>query len=59
MRVGIAADHGGFKLKGLLAKSLREAGYEVVDFGAYQLNPSDDYPDIDRSPGDGGRGGEG
>ena len=46
MRVGIAADHGGFKLKGILAESLRDAGFEVVDFGADQLNPSDDYPDI-------------
>ena len=46
MRVGIAADHGGFKLKGILAESLHDAGFEVVDFGAYQLNPSDDYPDI-------------
>ena len=46
MRVGIAADHGGFKLKGLLAESLREAGYEVVDFGAHHLNPRDDYPDM-------------
>ena len=46
MRVGIAADHGGFKLKGILAESLHDAGFEVVDFGAYQLIPSDDYPDI-------------
>ncbi len=46
MRVGIAADHGGFKLKGILAESLRTAGFDVVDFGAHQLNPGDDYPDI-------------
>jgi hypothetical protein len=36
MRVGIAADHGGFTLKGELAELLSEAGYEVVDFGAHQ-----------------------
>ena len=46
MRVGIAADHGGFTLKGQLAESLRGSGYEVVDFGAHQLNPGDDYPDF-------------
>lgn len=46
MRVGIAADHGGFILKEELAKSLREAGYEVVDLGAHELNPGDDYPDF-------------
>jgi ribose 5-phosphate isomerase B len=46
MRVGIAADHGGFELKELLAKALRDLGYEVIDFGAFGLNPEDDYPDF-------------
>jgi ribose 5-phosphate isomerase B len=46
MRVGIAADHGGFTLKAQLAKSLRTSGYEVVDFGAHELNLEDDYPDF-------------
>jgi ribose 5-phosphate isomerase B len=46
MRVGIAADHGAFALKGQLEESLRNSGYEVVDFGAHQLNPADDYPDF-------------
>ena len=32
MRVGIAADHGGFTLKTQVAESLRGAGYAVVDF---------------------------
>ena len=46
MRVGIAADHGGFTLKEQLAKSLRGSGHEVVDFGAHQMDPEDDYPDF-------------
>lgn len=46
MRVGIAADHGAFALKDQLEESLRNSEYEVVDFGAYQLNPADDYPDF-------------
>jgi ribose 5-phosphate isomerase B len=46
MRVGIATDHGGFGLKEELLAHLRAAGYEVVDFGAHRLNPSDDYPDF-------------
>src|ERR1035441_7889538 len=46
MRVGIAADHGGFALKEQLAEQLRGSGYEVVDFGAHELNPEDDYPDF-------------
>ena len=45
MRVGIASDHGGFVLKEQIAKLLRDAAYEVVDFGALQPNPGDDYPD--------------
>jgi ribose 5-phosphate isomerase B len=45
MRVGIAADHGGFDLKERIAPLLREAGQEVVDFGARELAPADDYPD--------------
>jgi ribose 5-phosphate isomerase B len=46
MRVGIASDHGGFALKEQVAEKLRGAGYEVVDFGAHQLDPGDDYPDF-------------
>ncbi|SFK64400.1 RpiB/LacA/LacB family sugar-phosphate isomerase [Methylocapsa palsarum] len=45
VRIGIASDHGGFVLKCEMAASLESAGYEVVDFGAHQLNPEDDYPD--------------
>jgi len=46
MRIALAADHGGFELKELLAKALRDLGYEVMDFGASGLNPEDDYPDF-------------
>ena len=46
MRVGICTDHGGFGLKEDLAARLRAAGHEVVDFGAYTLDPGDDYPDF-------------
>ena len=46
MSVGIAADHGGFELKERLADDLRRANYEVLDYGAYELVPGDDYPDF-------------
>ena len=46
MHVGIATDHGGFGLKEELVAHLRAAGREVVDFGAHELNPGDDYPDF-------------
>lgn len=46
MRIGIAADHGGFALKEEIAASLRGSGSEVVDFGAFHLSLGDDYPDF-------------
>jgi 6-phosphogluconolactonase len=45
-RVGIATDHGGFPLKQDLLARLRAAGHDVVDFGANELRPDDDYPDF-------------
>ncbi|MCC6265621.1 MAG: RpiB/LacA/LacB family sugar-phosphate isomerase [Bryobacterales bacterium] len=46
MKLGIAADHGGFELKTEMAKRLRALGHEVVDFGARAVDPDDDYPDF-------------
>ena len=47
MRVGLATDHGGFDLKQeICRRGSRAAGHEVVDFGAYALDPADDYPDF-------------
>lgn len=46
MRVGIATDHGGSGLKVEFVAQLRWAGHQVVDFGARDLNPEDDYPDF-------------
>ena len=46
MRIGIAADHGGFALKEQLSAGLKDAGHEVVEFGNWHLDPEDDYPDF-------------
>jgi len=46
MRIGIAADHGGYGLKQDLRSRLMSAGHDVVDFGAKRLEPGDDYPDF-------------
>src|SRR5215467_719070 len=46
MRIGMAADHGGFGLKEDLRGRLIAAGHEVVDFGANRLEQGDDYPDF-------------
>ena len=45
MKVGIAADHGGFELKQIIQSFLLSLNYEVIDFGAYEKNDLDDYPD--------------
>ena len=45
MQLAIAADHGGYELKALLVPWLNAAGHQVVDLGAHQLDPDDDYPD--------------
>jgi len=46
MRIGIAADHGGFELKQHLVAMLREAGSDVLDFAERRPKPDDDYPDF-------------
>lgn len=45
MKIGIAADHGGFELKQVIHQFLLSLNYEVIDFGAYEQNNLDDYPD--------------
>ena len=46
MKIGIAADHGGFELKEILHTYLLSLNYEVIDFGAFELNNEDDFPDF-------------
>jgi ribose 5-phosphate isomerase B len=46
MKVGVAADHGGFEMKKQLAKLLVTQGHEVVDFGNNVYDADDDYPDF-------------
>ena len=46
MRVGIGADHGGYEMKHHLTGRLREAGHQVVDYGAEAYDANDDYPDL-------------
>ena len=45
IKIGIAADHGGFELKEMIKSFLKDQQYETVDFGANILNNDDDYPD--------------
>lgn len=43
--IGIAADHGGFVLKEELKDSVQKLGYELKDFGAFEMDRNDDYPE--------------
>jgi ribose 5-phosphate isomerase B len=45
MKIGLAADHGGFEMKQILAARLRVLQHAVSDFGALARDPDDDYPD--------------
>lgn len=44
MKIAIACDHGGLRLKAALKKYLENHGYEYVDFGT-DTPESCDYPD--------------
>jgi len=46
MKLGIAADHGGFELKEVLISYLKTLNYDVKDFGAFVMDKTDDYPDF-------------
>jgi ribose 5-phosphate isomerase B len=52
MIIAVAADHGGFSLKGKVIEVVRAAGHEVLDLGAHSLEPADDYPDFARAIGE-------
>src|SRR5262245_47575495 len=44
MRVYLGADHAGYELKQFLLATLPEHGFEVIDVGAVEYDPDDDYP---------------
>lgn len=46
MELAVGADHAGYELKELLIPWLQSAGHQVVDLGAYRMDPEDDYPDF-------------
>ena len=46
MRVVIGADHGGYALKDELKGFVESLGHEVIDAGAHELDPADDFPDF-------------
>ena len=49
MRVALGADHAGYELKSALLLWLKDQGYDMVDVGAFSLDPQDDYPDFSQA----------
>jgi ribose 5-phosphate isomerase B len=45
MTIALGADHAGFRLKGVLARALHDAGYTVLDLGTHSTERVD-YPDF-------------
>jgi ribose 5-phosphate isomerase B len=46
VKIGIAADHGGFDMKEFLCEALKADGHQITDFGAQAFQTGDDYPDF-------------
>src|SRR5215468_2860521 len=46
MKVGIAADHGGYEMKQKIYTLLCATGHQVIDFGNLSYDRDDDYPDF-------------
>jgi ribose 5-phosphate isomerase B len=44
LRVALGADHGGYSLKNELLARL-QVQYDILDLGAHEYDPDDDYPD--------------
>lgn len=45
MVIHLATDHAGFEHKESVLAWLRSEGFEVIDHGAFTLDPLDDFPD--------------
>ena len=44
MKIHLGCDHAGFELKNTIKAHLEAANHEVVDHGAHEFDPLDDYP---------------
>jgi ribose 5-phosphate isomerase B len=46
VKLVISSDHAGFPLKEEVRTYLTSAGHDVIDLGAFEIDPVDDYPDF-------------
>ena len=51
MIVAVGFDHAGLPLKERVVKAIVGAGHQVLDCGADEVDPDDDYPDFARAVG--------
>jgi ribose 5-phosphate isomerase B len=58
MKVAVAFDHRGVKLRDRVLEEVRNLGHEAVDLGTDRPEPRVDYPDKAREVGEAIRGGE-
>jgi ribose 5-phosphate isomerase B len=58
MRVAVAFDHRGVKLRERVLEEVRASGHEPVDLGTDAAEPAVDYPDKAREVGDAIRSGD-
>jgi ribose 5-phosphate isomerase B len=58
MRVAVAFDHRGVKLRDRVLEEVRKLGHDAVDLGTDTPEPRVDYPDKAREVGEAIRGGE-
>src|SRR5918992_4101786 len=58
MRVAVAFDHRGVKLRDRTLEEVQRLGHELVDLGTDKSEPRIDYPDKAREIGEAIRGGE-
>jgi ribose 5-phosphate isomerase B len=49
MIVAAGFDHAGLPLKERIVKAVVEAGHQILDCGAHEVDPHDDYPDFARA----------
>lgn len=45
MKIGFGCDHAAVELKNTLLEHLKEKGYECVDYGSFDPNTKDNYPE--------------
>ena len=50
MKIAIASDHGGFKIKEWIVHFLSKQGYSIIDLGVHK-EESVDYPDYAKKVG--------